>query len=365
MGRFIRWSAVVVLLLLVVGLALHARSPIQPVAFDAPVGDGLTGDFSINERLEALTRHLENVGVGPEDIVKGPSGEFFTGYQDGRIVRFAVAEGRFVEGSHREFVDTGGRPLGMQFDGAGNLIVADAFKGLLSVSPTGEITTLVDYADDPSLRFIDDVDVAADGSIWFSDASGRFGLHDYIYDIVEASASGRLLSYEPSTGRTRVHLTGLYFANGVALGPDDNFVLVNETGASRVTRLWLKGPKTGLSDAFIARLPGMPDNISFNGVDTFWVAMPALRSKEIDALSQYPFIRKLLGGLPAELLVPANQLGFALGLTLDGKVKFNLQSSSGKYHTITSVNEYDGQVWLGSLAMSSIGVLPVPSAQEL
>jgi sugar lactone lactonase YvrE len=359
MGRFFRWTVIVMLLLLVAGLALHARSPIQPVAFAVPVDIGLSGDFTANKRLDAVKRHLQQVGVGPEDIVKGPKGDFYTGYQDGRIVRFAVTDGRFVEGSQQEFVNTGGRPLGMQFDAAGNLIVADAFKGLLSVSVTGEITTLVDYADDPSLRFIDDVDIAADGTIWFSDASGRFGLHDYIYDIVEASATGRLLSYEPATGLTRVHLSDLYFANGVALGPDDSFVLVNETGASRVTRLWLKGPQTGDSDAFIANLPGMPDNISFNGVDTFWVAMPALRSKEIDALAQYPFIRKLLGGLPAELLVPTNHIGFALGLSVEGKVKFNLQSSSGKYHTITSVNEYDGQVWFGSLAMPSVAVLPV------
>jgi hypothetical protein len=61
--------------------------------------------------------------------------------------------------------------------------------------------------------------------------------------------------------------------------------------------------------------------------------------------------------------VPASQLGFVVGLGLDGKVKFNLQSESGAYHTITSVNEYDGQLWLGSLAMPSVAVLPLPEAR--
>ena len=364
MRYFFRVNAVVVLLLVIGGLTLYARSPIQAVVFKTPASSALSGVFAANERLAAVTRYLENVGIGPEDIVKGPDGHLYTGYQDGRIVRFAVQDGNLVMGSLQEIVNTGGRPLGMQFDGAGNLIVADAFKGLLSVSSAGVITTLVDYADQPSLRFIDDVDVAEDGTIWFSDASARFGLHDYIYDLLEASATGSLLSYTPSTGQTKVHLRGLYFANGVALGPDDHSILVNETGASRVTRLWLKGPKAGTSDVFIDGLPGMPDNISFNGVDTFWLAMPALRSNEIDALAQYPIVRKLLGGLPAALLVPASHYGFVVGLNLDGSVKFNLQSGSGVYHTVTSVNEYDGHIWLGSLAMNSVAVLPLSKAKE-
>jgi sugar lactone lactonase YvrE len=358
MVRFLRFFMIVILLLGIGVMSLYARSPLMPVVFVPPYSNGLDVSFSANERLAASSIYLQDVGVGPEDIVKGPDGYFYTGYIDGRIVRFKVSDGRFVEASIQEFVNTGGRPLGMQFDGQGNLIVADAFKGLLSVSSTGEISTLVDYAAHPSLRFIDDVDIAGDGTIWFSDVSSRFGLHEYIYDLIEASATGRLLSFTPSSGQVQVHVSGLYFANGVAIGPDDSWVLVNETGASRVTRLWLKGPKAGRTDVFVDGLPGMPDNISFNGSDTFWLAMPALRSKEIDALASYPFVRKLLGGLPAEWLVPASKLGFVIGLGLDGAVTSNLQSTSGVYHTITSVNEYDGYLWLGSLAMPSVAVLP-------
>jgi sugar lactone lactonase YvrE len=157
----------------------------------------------------------------------------------------------------------------MQFDCAGNLIVADASEGVLSVSPRGEISTLVDYADDSTLRFIDDVDIAEDGTIWFSDVSSRFGLHEYTYDLIEATATGRLLSFTPSNGRLQVHVSGLHFANGVVLGLDDSWVLVNEAGASQVTRLWLEGPKAGGTDIFIEGLPCLPDNISFDGRDTF------------------------------------------------------------------------------------------------
>ncbi len=37
----------------------------------------------------------------------------------------------------RVFANTGGRPLGLIFDREGNLIVADAIKGLLSVNKGG------------------------------------------------------------------------------------------------------------------------------------------------------------------------------------------------------------------------------------
>ena len=70
----------------------------------------------------------------------------------------------------------------------------------------------------------------------------------------EASMSGRLFSYSPVTGQVTLHWQDLYFANGVALGPNDSFVLVNETGAGRIQRLWLKGERAGQRD----RLPAVP-----------------------------------------------------------------------------------------------------------
>ena len=38
-------------------------------------------------------------------------------------------------------------------------------------------------------------------------------------------------------------MEGLFFANGVTLGPNEDYVLVNETGMGRVHRLWIKATK--------------------------------------------------------------------------------------------------------------------------
>jgi hypothetical protein len=51
------------------------------------------------------------------------------------------------------FVQTGGRPLGIKFDAGGNLIVADAFRGLLSVSPEGKVTVLADTVNGERMLF--------------------------------------------------------------------------------------------------------------------------------------------------------------------------------------------------------------------
>ena len=63
------------------------------------------------------------------------------------------------------------------------------------------------------------------------------------------------LRYDPSTGKTDMLLDGLYFANGVALSADEDYILVNETSRYRITRYWLKGDKAGSSEIFADNPP--------------------------------------------------------------------------------------------------------------
>src|SRR5512133_3649064 len=107
--------------------------PIDPVAWQAPANPGATGPYARNDRLRGVEALA--AGPGPEDVAMGSGGAPYTGLQDGRIVR--------IPGG-RTFVNTGGRPLGMQFDVQGNLIVADAFRGLLSITPAGAVSVLAD-----------------------------------------------------------------------------------------------------------------------------------------------------------------------------------------------------------------------------
>jgi sugar lactone lactonase YvrE len=333
--------------------------PIEPVAWDPPADPGLTGPFAANETLASAERLLEGVGIGPEDVALGPDGHVYTGFDDGRIVHFDPDDPSTVV----ELANTGGRPLGLEFDAAGKLIVADALRGLLSIDASGVVEVLADRFEGRRMLFVDDLDIADDGTIWFSDASTRFDIHHVQELFLEHSSTGRLLSYDPSSGQLRVRLTGLAFANGVALGPNQQFVLVNESMAYRVTRLWLVGPHAGRSETFIGGLPGLPDNVSFNGRDRFWLACFLPRTAALDAFARRPFLRKVLRRLQPLLAEPElPRHGLVFGLDLDGNVVANLQDASGSFAMTTSANEIEGSLYVGSIAMPALARLRLDDA---
>jgi sugar lactone lactonase YvrE len=348
-----RWLAGLLLIVVVVVVVLLALpAPIDPVSWTPDPNPGLSGEFAANDRLSGVERLMEGSVIGPEDIACAADGTVFTGLEDGRIVQL------LADGSHREVANTGGRPLGMEFDSAGRLIVADAMKGLVAIDPQQQVSVLADSVDGTKIAFADDVDVAGDGTIWFSDAT-TYDFQHTMYAFLEGRPNGRLLSYDPATGKTAVRMDGLLFANGVAVGPDDSYVLVNDTATGRIHRLWLKGEKAGQRDLFLANLPGTPDNISFNGSDTFWIAMPGLRAS-LDASAQLPWLRKLVSHLPQEVLNQgAEPYAFVIAVGLDGKVRQNLQNTGPGYNMITSANECSGNLYLGSVTQPALARLPL------
>lgn len=330
---------------------------IEPVAWDPGPNRGLTGVLAREETLKFTP--LEVGGEGPEAVAVGIDGMLYTGLLDGRIVTLPP------DGSAKPvvFANTGGRPLGMKFDAAGNLIVADAFKGLLSVAPDGAIRVLTDSVAGKKMIFVDDLDIASDGTIWFSDASQRFDLHQNVLDFYEGQATGRLLSYNPATGETKSHVENLAFANGVALGPNDEYVLVNETMRYRTKRLWLTGAKAGQVDTFIEHLPAFVDNITFDGTDTFWIAMVLPRSQELDDMAPQPMIRAMLVRVVQTfglaLPTPPPQ-AWTIAVNTKGEITQSLRTTSGAYANVTSAMRVGDTVYLGSLTAPSIAKVQAP-----
>jgi sugar lactone lactonase YvrE len=344
---------VIILILLMAYLVLWPV-PIEPGSWDPPRAPALEGVYEQNNLLASVERLGEGAGVGPEDVAVDDRGRIYGGMQDGRIIRLQP------DGTHaEEFALTGGRPLGMHFDAHGSLIVADAYRGLISISLDGSITDLASEANGVPFSLTDDVDIAKDGTIYFTDASSRFCQVDYMADLIEHRPNGRLLAYYPETKITRVLLDDLYFANGVAVSPDQSFVLVNETGKYRVRRYWLAGPQKGRTDIFIQNLPGFPDGISA-GKEFFWLALVTPRDSLLDALLPRPFIRKMVLRLPRSIMPGPKRYGFILGLDRNGNVVHNLQDPSGAFSQITSVQEHEGMLYLGSLVEDAIGRLPLP-----
>ncbi len=329
--------------------------PVRPVKWTPPRAPKLEGVYASNQVL-ATAELLAAGGHGPEDVIVDGQGRLYAGLENGQVVRMEC------DGSGLEnFISTGGRPLGLAVDADDNLLIADADKGLLSVNAQGEIRVLVDRFEGRPLKFTNHLDVASDGTVYFSESSDRFPLSDYVGDIIESRANGRLLAYEPDSGQTRLVLDGVFFANGVAISPDQSFLLLAETSRYRVQRVWLSGPKKGQSEIFIDNLPGFPDNLHGNGQGLFWLALSSTRKSIVDYTAERPFIRKLLYRLPEAIQPKPERHGMVLALDSDGQVVHNLQDATGRVGITSGAVEHDGMIYVGSLEDDHIARVPIPT----
>lgn len=326
---------------------------IDPVLWNPPALQAV----ALNDKLKGIQRIATDIGAGPEGLCLDAQGRIIVGWNDGRVMRFDA------DGNHGELLaNTGGRPLGTVALPDGSVVVADAFKGLLRIQG-GKVEVLSTQASGVPFKFTDDVDRADDGRLYFSDASSKYGHGQLMDSVFENDTHGRLLRYDPATQKTEVLLDHLKFANGVAMGPNGDYVLVNETYAYRITRYWLKGPKAGTADVFLDNLPGFPDNLSFNGKDKFWVALYAPRDPLLDATMPYPWARKIIARIPAFLQPKPKMHSWVVGVDLNGKVVDDLQYvGEGAYAPITSVEQTPNALVFGSLTASSMGKLPWPAA---
>ncbi|MDP2228727.1 MAG: SMP-30/gluconolactonase/LRE family protein [Moraxellaceae bacterium] len=328
-------------------LDAQAWQPAEPPAWEGV----LTPDESLKNAVLLAKGEVH----GPEDIAMDAQGRLHTGLHDGRIIR-VEKDGRIVT-----LTNTGGRPLGMVFDAAGNLVVCDAWKGLIKLTPSGELITLVTQVDGVPLRFTDDLDIAADGKIYFTDASTKYTQPDYVLDLLEGRPYGRLYVHDPADGSTRLLLDGLYFANGVALSQNGDAVFVAETYRYRIRKLWLTGERAGQNDIIADNLPGLPDNINSDGKGTIWLAMPSPRKAIADVSAKYPWMRKVMVKLPRALWPKPDRYGLAVAMNENGKLLHSLHDTTGDHlRMVTSVLPHGGKLYVGSLENDRIGVLSAP-----
>jgi sugar lactone lactonase YvrE len=242
-------AVVGLILTIVVAYLLVWPVPVKPVAWQAPAAPGYVGPFARNERLKGLEMLPLADNHGPETVALDAQGRIYAATHEGRIVRLRAA-------------------------------------------PDATVTTLAIEAHGAPILYANSVDVAADGKIYFSDASTKFGAKQWggtypasLLDILEHGSHGRLLVYDPATGKATTLVAGLNFANGVAIAHDQRSVLVNETGTYRVLRHWIAGPRQGRTEPLIENLPGFPDNLSTGLDGRFWLGLISPRNTLVDRLS--------------------------------------------------------------------------------
>ncbi|MBU0784106.1 MAG: SMP-30/gluconolactonase/LRE family protein [Gammaproteobacteria bacterium] len=361
--------AIVLLPVVVIGgVVVFGSTPAEPVAWKPGHMPSLnSGPYANNALLnDAHVFGTDNL-LQPESIAPGPNGLLYTGMNTGEIVRFNPAKTKLPQNPQTTpfelIANTQGRPLGLVFHPAGYLVVADGTKGLLKVTLQGDVTVLSNESEGLPFKFVDDVAVTADGRYaYFSDASSKFDLNNYVLDLIEHGGNGRLLRYDFQTGETQTLLRNLQFANGVTLSKAGDYVLVNETAAYRITRYWLAGDKAGTSDTFIDGLPGFPDNIRTDADGNYWVAIPSLRDPMLDSLADKPSIRKALAKLLNHVEFPVKPKAMALAINPDGVVIANLQAEKAGdyYYYVTQVTPFDGKLYLSSVHINGAATASNP-----
>ena len=296
-------------------------------------------------------------GPGAEDVVvatHGPDeGAVFTGTEDGNIFRVSH-DGRRID----RVAHTGGRPLGLEIDPDGRLLVCDAHRGVLRIdTATGAIEPVADVVAGRKMLFCNNAAIASDGTVWFSDSSTRFGIEKWKDDFVQDTRTGRLLRLT-TDGRIDVVDEGLAFANGVALSAAEDYVAVAETAARTVVRRWLTGNRQGERDLLVGDLPGYPDNIARGSDGLIWVTIASPTDPVVERLHQAPqWLRRQVTRIPERLQPKPKRTVRVQAYADDGTLVHDCDVDTPDYHMVTGVREHEGRVWLGSLHEPAVAFL--------
>lgn len=185
----------------------------------------------------------------------------------GRIFRISAA------GEWEQVAEYDGWPNGLKVAPDGMLLVTDYKRGLVRIDPaSGAVTPLLETARSESFRGLNDLCLAADGSIFFTD-QGQTGLHD---------PTGRVWRLRPE-GRLELLIGTVPSPNGILVAPDLSHCLVAATRANQVWRLPLHGDGAVTKAGVFIHLhggPGGPDGlaadaegnllVAHTGVGTVW-----------------------------------------------------------------------------------------------
>lgn len=185
-----------------------------------------------------------------------------------------------------------------------------------------------------------------------------------ILDILEQSATGRVLAYDPARRTVRIVAHGFSFANGIALSADGRSLFVSETGRYRVWKIDSNAhdidvDRSGAqATVLLDNLPGYPDNLMRGRDGRLWVGLFKPRNPAADSLAGRPFLRKVLLRLPRALLPLGPSYGHVFAIDENGKVVEDLQDPTDAYPETTGATETADRLYIHSLHARTVGWKP-------
>ncbi len=208
---------------------------------------------------------------GPEGVVVDREGNVYGGGADG-VIRKLSPDGRVTECAR-----TGGRPAGMALDRQGNLFVCDVGKAaVLKVTPHGEVSLFADQVGSVKLCLPNFPVFDADGNLYVTNSTDHplSGMEDVAAEIRNPVPKGALVRLRPN-GSGEVAATGLYFANGAAIDPREEYVYVLQSTRNNCVRIAIHKDGThGQPEQYGENLGGLPDGMAFDAEGYLIVTLP-------------------------------------------------------------------------------------------
>lgn len=349
---------------------LLASTYLDPVRFEVGAVKGMDG--LMPQDVAPKLREAEILGSGaldgPEDVILDADGYLYCGNRDGRLLRLSPPDYATVE----VVAKIGGRPLGLALDAEGRIVTCVAGMGLLRVTRDGAVELLTDQTgrslfsvqDDTTIRMADDLDIAPDGTIYFTDATKRYDMENWGLDLLEGRPNGRLLSYDPKTRKTQTVCDNLVFPNGVCVTHDGKYLLVASTWACSILIFDLADMAAG-PRIFLDGLPGYPDNVNRASDGGYWVALAGMRNPIVDQAMRYPGLRRRMTRRvpPTNWLFGNLNIGGVLKIDADGAIADAYwDAPDGPLYMITSMREHEGALFLGGVTNDKIGRLKLDGA---
>ena len=199
-------------------------------------------------------------------------------YGDGRYLLFsdipndALLRWDEVSGAVVTLRHPAGYPDGNTRDRQGRLITCElGSRTLTRTEHDGTVTVLAAEFEGTRLTGPNDVVVASDGSVWFSD-NGAGIRGNYLGDKAKQEMPFRVYKLDPASGKLSIAVGDMERPNGLCFSPDEKRLYVVDTpGGRKTTHVYdIEGGKAVNGRVFFDGTPGYADGIRCDTEGNVW-----------------------------------------------------------------------------------------------
>lgn len=199
----------------------------------------MTGPFVVHDRrfsaLAVGSANLERLATGcrwTEGPAYFPAGQYlvFSDIPNNRLMRYDE-----TDGSVSVFRQPSNNTNGNTMDRQGRLVSCEHLtRRVTRTEHDGSITVLADRYSGKRFNSPNDVVVASDDAVWFTDPT--YGIDsDYEGRKAESEIGAcNVYRLDPKSGEVNLVITDRVRPNGLAFSPDENILYVADTGATHV-----------------------------------------------------------------------------------------------------------------------------------